>query len=98
MYHCFGNQGSVGTTLMLLFVRLFAVCCSNQRTWGGGSVVSARWARPHVVPSQLGVVLVRLHPTAVHELGRVGAATVSPAAPLYLRLPAQAQVPAPVPA
>lgn len=35
MYHCLGNQGSVGTTLTLLLARLFTVCCSNQRTWGG---------------------------------------------------------------
>lgn len=46
MYHCLWNQGSVGTTLTLLFVRLFMVCCSNQRTWVGSSVVGGRQSLP----------------------------------------------------
>lgn len=46
MYHCLWNQGSVGTTLTLLFVRLFTVCCSNQRTWVGSSVVGGRQSLP----------------------------------------------------
>lgn len=39
MYHCLGNQGSVGTTPGPLLERLFTVCCSNHSTWAAGAAL-----------------------------------------------------------